>query len=164
MGLVTPGLGLIVWMTIAFLVVWIGLGKFALPTILKSLKEREDSIDEALKAADAAKEEMKKLQASNEMLLKEARAERDILLKDGRDARDKMIQEAKNRAKEESSKLIADAREAIHNEKMAAITELKTQVAELSIEIAEKVLKQHLSDDKNQKDLVNRLVSEIKLN
>ena len=162
--LLNPSYGLIVWTLVAFLTVLFLLKKFAWKPILNALKEREDFIQNALDTAEKAKEEMKTLQSNNERILAEARAERDLLLKDARDVRDKMISEAKGIAAKEGERLLKSARENIQNEKMAAITELKNQVATLSIEIAEKILKSELSTDEKQKSLVNTLLKDVNLN
>ena len=164
MGLVTPGIGLIIWMTLAFLIVWIGLGKFAWPAILETIKEREENIANALKSAESAKEEMAQLQSENEAILKQAREERDTMLKDAKEIREKMIADAETDAKAKAEKLIADAHAGIEAQKTAAMAEIKDHVAALSVEIAEKVLKAELADDKKQKELVNNLLDDIKLN
>jgi F-type H+-transporting ATPase subunit b len=164
MELVKPEFGLIIWMSITFLtVLWI-LKKFAWKPILKALHEREESIENALNEAEKAKEEMASLQANNEKLLQEARIERDAMMKEAREIKDGIVADAKNLAKEEADKLVASARETIRNEKLAAISELKNQVATLSIEIAEKILKEQLSSDEKQKALVDNLVDDINLN
>ncbi len=164
MGLVTPGIGLIIWMTIAFLVVWIGLGKLAWPAILETIKQREENIANALQAADKARAEMAKLQSDNEQILKEARQERDNMLKDAKEIREKLIAEAETDAKAKAEKIVADARESIETEKTAAMAEIKGHVAALSIEIAEKILKNELGDATKQKQLVDNLLDDIKLN
>lgn len=164
MGLVTPSLGLVFWTTLAFLIVLFLLKKFAWKPILESLKERENTIADALKSAENAKHEMAQLKASNEELLRKARDERDALMKEARDARDLIVAEAKTKATQEADRILAAARENIKNEKMAAVSELKNQVAVLSIEIAEKILRNELSKDEKQKSLVNNLVEEINLN
>lgn len=164
MALVTPGLGLIVWMTIAFLVVWVGLGKFAWPAILETIKEREENIANALASAENAKAEMEKLQSDNERILKEAREERDTILKEAKEIKDKLIADAEGQAKEKAAKIVADANANIQTEKAAAMAEIKTHVAALSVEIAEKILKAELADDKKQKQLVDNLLDDIKLN
>jgi F-type H+-transporting ATPase subunit b len=164
MELVTPGIGLVFWTSIVFVILFVLLAKFAWKPILGAIKEREQSIEDALASAEKAKEEMKALQSSNERILIEARAERDELLKDARDIREKMIAEAKGLATKESERLLQSARENIQNEKMAAITELKNQVAVLSIEIAEKILKSELSSDEKQKSLVKNLLQDVNLN
>lgn len=164
MELVKPSIGLIFWMVVSFSIILFLLRKFAWKPILQMIKDREDSIESALSAAEKAKEEMKALQSNNEKILAEARNERDQLLKDARDIREKMIAEAKGIAAKEGERLLTAARENIQNEKMAAITELKNQVATLSIEIAEKILKSELSSDEKQKTLVNTLLKDVNLN
>ncbi|HEY0029712.1 MAG TPA: F0F1 ATP synthase subunit B [Bacteroidia bacterium] len=164
MELVKPDLGLIFWMLVSFSIILFLLKKFAWKPILGMIKERELFIENSLAAAENAKEEMKALQANNERILAEARSERDQLLKDARDVKDKMIAEAKGIAVKEGERLLAIARDNIQNEKMAAITELKNQVATLSIEIAEKILKSELSTDEKQKSLVTTLLKDVNLN
>lgn len=157
-------IGTVAWASIAFIIVLVLLKKLAWKPILSSLDERESSIKEALSSAEKAREEMAKLQSENEDLLREARIERDQMLKEAREARETMIAEAKGKASDEADKIIAAARENIHHEKMAAISELKNQVAQLSIEIAEKILKSQLSDDAKQKELVKNLMDDVNLN
>jgi F-type H+-transporting ATPase subunit b len=164
MELIKPGIGLIFWMSISFLIVVFILGKFAWPMILKALKDREESIANALNAARKAKEEMAALTADNEKLLMKARAERDQLLKEARDTRDSIVAEARNKAQAEANKIMAQTRESINNEKMAAITELKNQVAAMSIEIAEKILRHELSNDEKQKNLMENLIKDYSMN
>ena len=162
--LLSPSYGLIFWTLFAFLTVLFLLKKFAWKPILKSLKEREDSIQNAIDEAKRTKEEMASLKAGNEKILLEAKAERDNIMKEAREAKDTIIAEAKAKASKEGERLIAIAREAINNEKMAAITELKNQVATLSIEIAEKILKEELSSVDKQKQLVKALLDDVNLN
>lgn len=164
MELVKPSIGLIFWMAVSFSIILFLLKKFAWKPILGMIKEREQSIENALAAAENAKEEMKALQSNNERILVEARAERDQLLKDAREIREKMIADAKGLATKEGERLLTIARDNIQNEKMAAITELKNQVASLSIEIAEKILKSELSSDEKQKTVVNTLLKDVNLN
>lgn len=164
MELVMPETGLLIWMMITFLIVLILLKKFAWKPILKMIKDREDSIDNALKSAENAKLEMQNLKSDNEKILAQARNERDTMMKEARDMKDQIVGEAKGKAKEEADKILASAREAIQNEKMAAITELKNQVALLSVDIAEKILKRELSDENKQKDLIGDLLKDTKLN
>jgi len=164
MELVNPGIGLMFWMTLTFIFVFLLLKKFAWKPILTMIQERESSIENALNAAKNAKEEMLALQANNERILNEAKLQRDLLLKEAREMKDAIISEAKGNASKEVQKLMTTARENIQNEKMAAITELKNQVAALSIEIAEKILKEHLSSDEKQKALVQSLLQEVNLN
>jgi F-type H+-transporting ATPase subunit b len=151
-------------MTLAFLIVWIGLGKFAWPAIMNSINERTKGIEDSLAAADRAKEEMSKLQADNEVILKQAREEQSKIIAEAREIKDKIVAEAKGIAQTEANKLVATARESIENERMAAITEIKNQVGMLSIDIAEKILKSQLADDAKQKELVNTLLQDVKLN
>lgn len=161
MELVQPGLGLIIWMTIAFaILLWI-LAKFAWKPIMEGLKEREDSIDEALNAANKAKEEMKELEFSNEQLLKEAKEERDVILRDARKVKESIIEEARGKANVEANRIVENAKESIQFEKMAAITEMKNELASLSIEIAEKILKEELSAKDKHKKLIERLINEV---
>ena len=164
MELVKPEFGLIFWMVISFGLIMLILKKFAWKPILNMLHEREASIQNALDSAEKAKEEMKALQSSNEKILADARNERDLMLKDAREIREKMIADAKGIATKEGERMLTIARESIQNEKMAAITELKNQVASLSIEIAEKILKDHLSTDDKQKALNSTLMKDVNLN
>jgi len=164
MGLVTPGIGLIIWMTIAFLVVWIGLGKFAWPAIMKTIKEREESIASALSSAEDARKEMAKLQSDNERILKDAYAQRDAIMKEAKEIKDKIVADAKDKAQEEADRIVSIAKDSIQTEKIAAMNEIKSHVAALSIDIAEKVLKAELSDSAKQNKLVNDLLADIKLN
>ena len=164
MSLVTPDIGMIFWSTLFFLTLLFILGKFAWPAILTAVKARNESIRKALESADRAKEEMAQLQADNERVLAEARAERDAMLKEAKQVKDKLIADAKEKASEEAKKLVASARESIQTEKAAAISEMKAQVAVLSVEIAEKVLKTKLKDSKAQKELVDKLINEADLN
>jgi len=164
MELVTPAIGLIFWMLVTFAIIFFILKKFAWKPILNMIKEREQGIEKALKSADDALETMRELKAGNEKILHDARNERDNMLKEARDTKEAIIAEAKTKAKQEADRLVAQARETINAEKMAAIAELKNQVATLSIDIAEKILKEHLSSDDKQKTLVNNLVKEVTLN
>ena len=164
MELVTPGTGLIFWQFIVFLLVLIILRAFAWKPILSSLKAREDTIAEALEKAEMARQQTENLKADNEKLLQEARLEREKVLKDALSASDKIRQEAKNDALKISEKMINDAKIAIETEKNTALQEVKKLVADLSLEIAEKLLKKNLSDQKSQKDLVNNLLKDINRN
>lgn len=164
MQLVQPAFGLVFWMCVTFGIIFFILKKFAWKPILTMLKEREDSIQNALDSAKKAKEEMAALQAGNERILNEAKAERDKLLKEARDIKDSIILEAKTTATKEADRLLAIARENIQNEKAAAVTELKNQVAKLSIEIAEKILKEELSSTEKQKTLVSNLLNDVNMN
>lgn len=164
MKLVTPDFGLVIWMTLTFLTVLFLLSKFAWKPILKMISEREKTIENALLSAENAKQEMARLTANNESLLREAKVERDAMLKVARETKDQIINEARAKATTEAERLIAIARESINNEKMAAVTELKNQVAQLSLQVAEKLVKQQLTSDEKQKELANTLINELKLN
>ncbi len=164
MELITPSLGLIFWMTLAFGLLWFILGRYAWPAIIKALKEREASIEQALHEADKAREEMMQLKIDNEALYKAAKEERDIIMRDARKVADTMIEDARLRAHREYLTLMESARESIQNEKMAAIVDLKNQLAQLSVEIAEKILKEKLDGSPSQNAYVKRLVDEAKFN
>ncbi len=163
-SLTTPGIGLIFWTTLVFLLLIFLLGKYAWKPILNAIKTREQGIEEALATASKAKQEMQNIKADNEKILIEARNERDNLLKEARDVKDSIIGEAKSKATKEAERIMVAAREQIQNEKNAAITELKNQVATLSIEIAEKILKSELSSGDKQKALVSQLMKDVNLN
>jgi F-type H+-transporting ATPase subunit b len=159
-SLVEPSFGLIFWMTLTFLTVLFLLAKFAWKPILNGLKEREASIADALNEAKKAREEIAAMNARNADLEREAREEREVLLKEARDIRDKEIAQAKERAKAEADALLARARADIHNEKKAAIVEMKNQLAELSIQVAEVILKEKLGDRAAQQSLVDKVMTE----
>jgi F-type H+-transporting ATPase subunit b len=156
--------GLFIYQTLIFFLLLVILKKYAWKPILGAVNDREEKIEEALESAKQAKLDIANLKSQNEDMRKEALAERDSLLKEAREVKDKIVSEAKNSAKEEGDRIIESAREVIKNEKMAAVTELKNQVAVLSIEIAEKIVKEKLSTDEKQKALVDGLVKEINLN
>ena len=164
MDLVTPGIGMIFWSTLFFLVLLFILGKFAWPAILTAVKARNESIRNALAAADRAKEEMAQLQADNEKILAEAKAERDAMMREAKTMKDKLIAEAKEKASEEADKLVKSARESIQREKAAALNDMKEQMATLSVDIAEKILRMKLEGSKAQKELVDKLINEADLN
>ncbi|MFO7616354.1 MAG: F0F1 ATP synthase subunit B [Bacteroidales bacterium] len=164
MGLVSPDYGTIFWMVLAFSIVFFILKRFAWGPILKMLQEREQSIDQALKAADQAREEMTRLKAGHEELLLQSRAERDILLAEARRIREQMIEKAHLEAAAESSRLLEQARNQIGQEKSAAINEIRLQVADLSLEIAEKILRRELADRQEQESLIREELRDLKLN
>ncbi|WP_406844867.1 F0F1 ATP synthase subunit B [Flavobacterium soyae] len=155
---------LIFWTTIIFIVFFILLAKFAWKPILGAVKSREESINNALASAEAARREMENLTADNERILKEARAERDAMLKEAREMKEQIIADSKNEAQEQSQKLIAQAKAAIESEKNAAMAELKAQVSTLSLSIAEKLLKEELSNKESQTKLVEKMLGDVKLN
>ncbi len=162
-ALLTPAFGTVVWSTIAFLVVLFLLRNMAWGPILTALKEREESIATALNEADKARSEMSALQADNERLLQEARAERDSMLREAREMADKLVADAKGKAKEEAAREAESAREAIATERKAAVAELKSEVAKLSVSIAEQLIRAELADAGKQEALVSRLMDESPL-
>lgn len=164
MQLLTPGVGLIIWQIIVFVLLFLLLTKLAWKPIINSLKDRERSIQDALDTAEKARLEMSQLKSDNEKLLKEAREERDRILREARQVSIKMREEAQHEAKKTSDKIVEDARAAINIEKQAAMKEVKVQVAMFSLEIAEKLMKKNLSGDKAQKDLVETYVKDLKVN
>jgi len=164
MGLVTPDFGLVFWMVLSFGIVLFILKKFAWKPIMLSLKARENSIDDALKSAEKAREEMTKLHSDNSKILQEARAEREIMMKDAREMKERIISDAKKYADVEANKMIENAKIQIINEKNAAVNEIRQQVIVLSVEIAEKILLKNLDSDSKQKDYLESLVKDVKLN
>ena len=164
MDLVSPGIGLIFWSALFFLILLFILGKFAWPAILLAVAARNESIRKALDAAGKAKEEMAQLQADNEKILAEAKVERDALLRDAKQVKEQLIADAKQKAALEAKKLVQSARESIRTEKAAAINDMKAQMATLSVDIAEKILRTKLEESKAQKELVDKLINEADLN
>jgi F-type H+-transporting ATPase subunit b len=164
MELLVPEIGLVIFQTIAFLLLMFILAKFAWKPILAAIKEREQSIDEALNKAELAKQEMARLTSQNEELMKTARAERDLMLKEAKTIKDNIVNEAKIQAQTEGAKLIEKAKIEIENQKKAALYELKSQVSSLSLEIAERVLRGQLQDKAKQEDLVANLLKGVELN
>lgn len=164
MDLISPDLGLIIWQIIGFLILLILLAKFAWKPILSALEEREGTIEAALNSAEEARLEMANMVAENERLLQEARVERDKILKTANDYAARLIEEAKEDASKVGAKMIEDAKVVINTEKQAALTDVKIQVAELSLEIAEKLLRKKLSNEAAQQQLVDDFVKDIKLN
>jgi len=164
MNLITPDLGLLVWTGLIFVILMFILTKFIWKPILSSVNAREKKISDALELAEKTKAEMTALQAANENLLKEARAERDAIVKDAKEVATRMVEAAKNDAKSEATKIVEAARVSINAEKVAAIAELKTQVATISLEIAEKIIRGELSSDDKQKALAEKLAGDINLN
>ncbi len=164
MEFLTPGTGLLFWQIVIFIGLVLLLSKFAWKPILSSLKEREESIQTALDSAEKAKQEMAALKSDNEKLLKETREERDKILHDARTAANRLHEEAQTSAKKIGDKMIEDAKSIINTEKQAALRDVKAQVAAFSMEIAEKLIKKNLSDDKSQRELTETLIKDLKLN
>lgn len=164
MELLTPAVGLIFWQALIFLAVFFILRKFAWKPIISGLSERENDIESALKMAEETRAEMAKLKADNENLLAQARLERDQIIKEAKEASNNLIEQAKQKATSEGSRILEGAREAMQQEKVAMMATIRKDISELSIEIAEKVLRKELSDKKTQQTLVSELISEANLN
>lgn len=156
--------GLFFWQILIFVGLVLLLRKYAWKPILGAVNQREEGIKNALASAEEARREMENLQASNEKLLQEARNERDVMMKEAREIKTKMIADAKEEAQEEANKMIAQAQAAIESEKKAAMAELKSHVAELSVQIAEKVVKKELAGKDQQLELVDTMLADAKLN
>jgi F-type H+-transporting ATPase subunit b len=164
MEFLIPEFGLLFWTLLAFLIVFFILKKFAWPAIVKGLTDRENSIAESLATAEKVKNEMAQLKNDNEALLVKAREERAQLLKEAKEIKDKIVNDAKDEAKAQASKIIADAQATIHQQKMAALTDLKNQIGNLVIETSEKVLRKELSNKAEQENYIKTLAGEVKLN
>ena len=164
MDLLIHEIGLVFWHSIAFLLLMFLLAKFAWKPVLKAIKEREDSIDEALASAEKAKLEMARLTNENEELLKAARVERDLILKEAKELKDQIVTDAKVSAQIEGNKLIEQAWKEIDDQKKRAMTEIKNQVSELSLDIAKKVLQHEFADQSKQEALVSDLLKDVRLN
>ena len=164
MDLLLPYLGLFVWTLLAFLVVLFILKKFAWVAIIKGLTDRENNIAESIATAEKVKLEMAQLKSENESILASAREERATMIKEAKLTKDKMIAEAKDEAKSQAAKIIADANEAIQNSKRAAMIDIKNQVGKLAIEMSEKVLRRELVNKGDQEQFINQLSQDIKLN
>lgn len=161
MSLITPDFGLLVWMTLIFAIVFFILAKFGFPMITKMVHEREDRINESILKAKEAEQSLRDLSEKQAELLDETRKERARMLSDAASLRDEMISKAKAAATEEAAKIIADAREKIESEKAEAIREIRSSVALLSINVAEKIMREDLSKDERQLSLINRMVDEV---
>ncbi len=161
MQLLTPGLGLIVWTLLAFLVVFFILKKYAWPAIINGLSEREKVIADSLATAEKIKAEMAQMKNENEALLAQAREERAGMIKDARNASDKMIADAKEKAKAEYDKILSDAQAAIELQKNAAITDVKNMIGNLVIEVAEKVIRRELVSRKDHEEYIRKMAADI---
>ncbi len=159
---IKPDFGLIVWTTLFFGLFWWLIGKNAFRPIATALKERSNSIDEALRSAEKAREEMAQLKSENDLILREAREERSKIIKEANEVKSKIIAEAREEAKEEASRMIEDAKHEITSQKNAALHEVKSEVGNIAIEIAEQVLKRELNEKQEQEKLVESLVGDIK--
>ena len=164
MDLITPEIGLFFWQTIVFLILLFLMAKFAWKPILSSVRNREQSINDALASAENARKEMQNLKSDNEQLMKEARAERDAILKEARELKEKVIADASEEAKVKADRIVAEAMKSIQIEKQSAMAELKNQVAELSVEIAEKIVRKELSGKNEQHQMIEKMIGDAKLN
>ena len=161
MSLLSPSMGLLFWMTVSFLIVFVILGIFAFPVITKMVRERKEYIDESLQKAYEASSRLENIKQEGEAILQEARSKQADILKEAAATRDAIVEKAQEKARQESARLISEARSEIENEKQAAISDIRKQVAVLSVEIAEKVLRGKLSDDKAQMNLIDRILDEV---
>ncbi len=161
MDLLIPSTGLLFWMTIVFLIVLAVLWKWGFPTITKMVKERKDYIDDSLRKAHEANEKLANIQKEGESILQEAREKQAVVLKEATATRDAIIAKAESQAKDRSAQLINDAKAEIEQEKQQAIREIRGQVAELSVKIAEKIVKQQLATDDKQMELINKILDEV---
>ena len=164
MSLITPDFGLFFWMTVVFLVVLFFLWKYGFPVIVKMVEERKAFIDESLKKAHEANERLANIQKEGESILQEAREKQAQILREAAETRDAIVEKAQDKARSEGARLLDEAKAAIEQEKKAAIADIRQQVASLSVEIAEKVLRQNLKDDKSQMDLIERMLDDVSAN
>ena len=161
MDLLIPDSGLLFWMTIVFIVVFLILWKWGFPVIVKMVNDRKEYIDGSLKKAREANEKLANIQKEGELLLQEAREKQSEILKEASATRDAIVEKAQEKARDEGARIVSDARTEIENEKQAAISEIRNQVAELSVQIAEKILREKLKGDKEQNELIDRLLDEV---
>ena len=164
MELITPSTGLLFWMLVGFGILFFILAKFAWPIVMNAINSREEKIESQLAEAERVRNDMKNLKSEHQALLVQAKEERDQILADARKIREKLYEETKETANREAQAIIADAKNAIHYEKMKAMTDIKNEIANMSIEIAEKILRQELSEKDKQEELVNNLMKDINLN
>jgi len=164
MGLVLPDIGLIFWMMLSFGITFWILAKFAWKPIMKAIRNRENIIENSLNQAMLAREEFEMLRKENNEIMKQARAERDLFLQEANEIKNKLIQQSERDAKEKAEKLILQAKEQIESEKEKSLMDIKNKVAELSIDISEKILRKELSNEDSQQKYINSLLDEAKLN
>lgn len=157
----TPDPGLLFWMLLAFLVVFVVLAKFGFPAILNMVDERNKYIDESLSKAHEASSRLENIKQEGEAILKEARANQAAILKEAADARDAILEQAREKAREESTRIIEEAKAEIANEKQMAVNDIRNQVVSLSVDIAEKILREKLDDNIRQMDLINRMLDNM---
>ena len=164
MELITPSIGLLFWMLVGFGILFFILAKFAWPIVMKAINSREEKIESQLAEAERVRNDMKNLKSEHQALLVQAKEERDQILADARKIREKLYEETKETANREAQVIISEAKNAIHFEKMKAMTDIKNEIANMSIEIAEKILRNELSEKEQQEELVNNLLKDINLN
>lgn len=164
MGIIEPGIGLLFWMTLTFVILLFLLAKFAWKPIVNAINDRETSIVDALNQATLARKEMATLKEDNERIIREAKIERDAILKEAREIKDRIVGEAKDAAKAEGDKMIEAAKQTITSEKNAAMADVKSQIATLSVNIAESILKQKLDNSEAQNELVQNYLNKSNLN
>lgn len=163
MSLITPDFGLLFWMTIVFLIVLVIVGKFGFKVIVKMVNDRKDYIDSSLQKAHKANEKLANIKVESDALLQEARERQAVILKEAAATRDAIVEKAQDKAHEESNRLLTEAKVEIENQKQAAVSDIRKQVATLSVGIAEKILREKLGDEKTQMDLIERMLDEISL-
>lgn len=161
-SILTPDLGLLFWMLIAFLVVFGILAKFGFPAIINMVEERKKYIDDSLKKAHEATDRLENIKQESEAILQEAREKQAAIIKEATATREAIVGQAQEKARQESNRILEEAKAEIESQKQQAISEIRKQVAQLSVEIAEKVVRQKLSDDKAQMDLINKMLDEVK--
>ena len=163
-AILTPDFGLFFWMLIAFLVVFVLLAKYGFPVIVNMVDERKNFIDESLRKAHEAEERLANIEREGESILQEARAKQAQILKEAAETRDAIVEKAQEKARQESARLVSDAKAEIEQQKKAAIADIRKQVATLSVEIAEKVLRENLQGEKAQMDLIDRMLDDVSSN
>lgn len=164
MSLITPDFGLLFWMTIVFLIVLFILWKYGFPVITNMVKERKNFIDESLRKAQEANEKLANIQAESESILQQTREQQAKILKDAAATRDAIVAQAQDKARDEGARIINEAKAVIETEKQNAIRDIRSQVATLSIQIAEKILREKLSDDQKQMEVIDRMLDEVTAN
>lgn len=160
-SILTPDLGLLFWMLLAFLVVFFVVAKFGFPAIIGMVENRKRYIDESLEKAHEASERLANIQKEGESMLQEARQKQAQILKEAAETRDAIVSQAQEKAREEGNRLISEAKSEIESQKQAAISEIRAQVAELSVKVAEKILRKELSSDAQQMETIDRLLDEV---
>ena len=163
MSLLTPEPGLLLWMTISFGIVVLILVKYGFPTILESVNQRNNYIEESLKSAREAKEELAKVKETSELILADARKEQKVILKEASRLSEQIMNEARENAVMESDRILAKARTQINAEKEEALKSIRSEVTKLSVALTEKILREKLSSEKEQMGMIDRLLDEIEI-